>query len=102
MSLDNSTDLTCQSMPLNHGNGYPDFILASIKAFLSESRITWDNSAKLDFILRVFNMLNNDVWEVLISSTLLTFDSDNHNNQMSPFANDSPPAKYKEIRGERR
>lgn len=89
-------------MPLNHGNGYLDFILASIKAFLSDSRITWDNRAKLDLILRVFNMLNNDVWDAFISSTLLTFDSDSHNNQMSPFANDSPPIKYKEIKCERR
>jgi hypothetical protein len=46
-------------------------------------------------------MLNNDVWDAFISSTLLTFDSASHNNQISPFANDSPPVNYKEKKSEK-
>ena len=86
---------TCHRIPRNHGNGYPDFIFASMKALLSDSNTACEDIAILDLILSLFNMLNSVVCADFISSTLLTLDSASHKNQISPFANDSPPTYYK-------
>ena len=90
--------LTCQRIPLCHGKGYPDFNLISRNEDLiaceedndkegnaaDESCLTADSN-NFDACRLFFSL------SLRISSALRAFDSDFHNNQISPLPNSSLP-----------